>query len=132
MYCIDWVVSAAQCTATLFKIYCALPNLGTSITKTWIYRLNFAQRPIFQVWGSLTSLKSQTRDLQLNVPLGGLLLLKKMHRPQPDFSPQTLDPEASSLTRDYRGRLIKNLRIVELNITHLNEINYRNVWKIKL
>ena len=29
----------------LFKIYCALRNLG--ITRTWICRLNFAQRPIF-------------------------------------------------------------------------------------
>ena len=28
-----------------FKIYCAPPNLG--ITRTWILRLNFAQRPIF-------------------------------------------------------------------------------------
>ena len=28
-----------------FKIYCALPNLG--ITRTRIWRLNFAQRPIF-------------------------------------------------------------------------------------
>ena len=29
----------------LFKIYCAPPNLG--ITRTWICRFNFAQRPIF-------------------------------------------------------------------------------------
>ena len=29
----------------LFDIYCAAPNLG--ITRTWICRLNFAQRPIF-------------------------------------------------------------------------------------
>ena len=43
-----------------FKIYCAPPNLG--ITRRWIRRLNFAQRPFFQAWGSLTSLKSQTRD----------------------------------------------------------------------
>ena len=28
-----------------FKIYCASPNLA--ITRTWICRLNFAQRPIF-------------------------------------------------------------------------------------
>ena len=56
----------------LFKFYCAPPNLG--ITRTWIFRLNFAQRPIFQAWGSLTSLKSQTRDPQLEVPPGGLVL----------------------------------------------------------
>ena len=35
------------------------PNLGT--TRKWICRLNVVQRPIFQAWGSLTSLKSQTR-----------------------------------------------------------------------
>ena len=46
-----------------FMIYCAPPNLG--ITRTWICRLNFAQRPIFQAWGSLTSTKSQTRDPSL-------------------------------------------------------------------
>ena len=56
----------------LFKIHCAPPNLG--ITRTWICRLNFAQRPIFQAWGSLKSLKSQTRDLQLKVPPGGFVL----------------------------------------------------------
>ena len=38
----------------LFKICCAPPNLG--ITRKWICRLNFAERPIFQAWGSLTSL----------------------------------------------------------------------------
>ena len=47
-------------------------NLG--ITRTWICRLNFAQRPIFQACGSLTSLKSQTRDPQLKVPSGGLVI----------------------------------------------------------
>ena len=54
-----------------FKIYCAPPNLGT---RTWICRLNFDQRPIFQTWGSLTSLKSPTRDPQLKVPSEGLVL----------------------------------------------------------
>ena len=29
----------------LFKIYCAHPNLG--ISRTWIFRLNFAQRSVF-------------------------------------------------------------------------------------
>ena len=56
----------------LFKIYCAHQNLG--ITRTWICRLNFAQRPVFQARGCLTSLKSQTRDPQLKVPPGGLVL----------------------------------------------------------
>ena len=55
-----------------FKIYCAPPNLG--ITRTWICRLHFGQKPIFQAWGSLMNLKSQTRDPQLKVPNGGLVL----------------------------------------------------------
>ena len=36
--------------------------------------INFSQRPIFQAWGSLTSLKSQTRDPDPKVPPGGLVL----------------------------------------------------------
>ena len=56
----------------LFEIYCAPPNLG--IIRMWICRLNFAQRPIFQAWVSLTSLKSQTQDPQPKVPAGGLVL----------------------------------------------------------
>ena len=62
----------------------------------------------FQAWGSLTSLKSQTRDLRLKVPPGGLVLRTftswKIHRPQPDLKPRTLDFEASTLPRDHRGR----------------------------
>ena len=41
-----------------FKINCVPPYLGI---RTWICRLNFAQRPFFLAWGSLTSLKSQTQ-----------------------------------------------------------------------
>ena len=47
------------------------PNLGI---RTWTCRLNFAQRPIFQDWDSLTSLKSQIQDPQPKVPPGGLVL----------------------------------------------------------
>ena len=42
--CFDGLVIPAQYTATIFKIYCAPPNLGI---RTWICRLYFAQRPIF-------------------------------------------------------------------------------------
>ena len=56
----------------LFNIYCAPLNLG--ITRTLIFRLNFAQSPIFSELSSLKSLKSQTRDPQLKVPPGGLVL----------------------------------------------------------
>ena len=74
LYCICFWWGGYCCPNALqpFKIYCALPNLG--ITRTWICRLNFAQMPIFfQAWGSLTSQKSQTRDSQLKVPLGGFV-----------------------------------------------------------
>ena len=57
-----------------FKIYCALPNLGRPITRTWICRLNFAQTPIFSGLRFFNDLKSQTRDPQLKVPPGGLEL----------------------------------------------------------
>ena len=46
-YCVvfNGVVIAALMHCDLFEIYCAPPNLD--ITRTWICRLNFAQRPIF-------------------------------------------------------------------------------------
>ena len=40
-----WSGDCCPMLCDLFKIYCAPPNLG--ITRTWICRLNFAQRPIF-------------------------------------------------------------------------------------
>ena len=48
MYCIVLYWWDGQCCpmhCDLFKIYCAHPNWG--ITRTWIWRLNFAQRAIF-------------------------------------------------------------------------------------
>ena len=57
-----------QMHCELFKIYCAPSKLV--FTRTWICRLNFGQRPIF----SLTSLRSQTRNPQLKVPPGVLVL----------------------------------------------------------
>ena len=53
---LQWILNKYCCTVLLgwsllpnalgpFQIYCAPTNLG--ITRTWIYRLNFAQRPIF-------------------------------------------------------------------------------------
>ena len=84
----------------LFKIYCALPNLG--ITRTWICRLNLAQMHIFQAWGSLTSLNSQTRDPQLNVPPGGLVLRIctswKIPPPSAGFEPANLGSRGDHVT----------------------------------
>ena len=47
LYCIVLYWWCGHCCAMhcdVFKIYCALPNLGI---RTWICRLNVAQRPIF-------------------------------------------------------------------------------------
>ena len=99
LYCIEGLVIAAQCTAT-FQICCAPPNLGI---RTWICRLNFAQRPIFQALGSLTSLKSQTRDPQLKVHPGGLVLRILTSWKNPSTS-AGFEP-ANTLPRDHRGRL---------------------------
>ena len=45
LYCIDGGGHCCPMHCDLFEIYCAPSNLG--ITRTWICRLNFAQRPIF-------------------------------------------------------------------------------------
>ena len=100
-----------------FQIYCHLPNLG--ITRTWICRLNFTQRLIFfQAWGSFTSLKSQTRDPSLKSLPENLCLEflrpEKVHRPQQDLNPRTLDLEASTLPRDHRGRFPFFLTFISL------------------
>ena len=80
----------------------------------------------FQAWGSLTSLKSQTRDHQLKVPPGGFVLmifyvLKKIHRLQPGLNPRNLDLEAITLPRDHRGRLFSHSKCkpMQLNLLEL-------------
>ena len=45
LYSFWWGFHCCPIHCDLFKIYCAPPNLG--IARTWICRLNFAQRPIF-------------------------------------------------------------------------------------
>ena len=89
-----------------FKIYCAPPNLG--ITRTWIYRLNFAQRSIFSDLWFFNEPEISDSDSPLKVPPGGLVFRIftswKIHRPQPDLNPRTFDVEASMLHRDHRGR----------------------------
>ena len=47
------------------------PNLDI---RAWICRLILLRDLFFQAWSCLTSLKSQTRDPQLKVPTGGLVL----------------------------------------------------------
>ena len=75
-----------------FKIYCAPPNCG--ITRTWISRLNFAQRTNFfmlevlkRAWNfrlGTPSLKSLSENL-----CSGFLRPEKIHRLQPGFNPRT-------------------------------------------
>ena len=45
LYLFWWGGHCCPMHSDLFEIYCVPPNLG--IIRTWIYRLNFAQRPIF-------------------------------------------------------------------------------------
>ena len=72
--------------------------------RMWICRLNFAQRPIFLAWGSLTSLISQTPDpsfTSLSEDLwSGFLRPEKIHQPQSGLNLRTLDLEARTLPRD--------------------------------
>ena len=112
LHCINGVVIAAQCTAIFFLDLLCSPNLDT---RTWICRLNFVQRPIFSTLGSLTSLKSQTREPSSSLPedlCSGFLRPEKTHRPQPGLNPRTLDLVASTLPRDHRGRQAVYLIII--------------------
>ena len=94
-----------------FQIYCAAPNLG--ITRTWIFRLNFAQRPIFsglrffnepEISDSGPPAWSPSRRNVLRI-----FTSWKMHLPHPDLNPRTLDLEASTLPWDHRS--LKALRL---------------------
>ena len=55
----------------LFKIYCGYPNLGI---RTWICRLNFAERPIFSGFRFFNEPEISDLGPQVKVPAGGLLL----------------------------------------------------------
>ena len=91
----------------------------------------------FLAWSSLTSLKSQTLNLRLKVPPGRFMLRIftswKIHRHQPNLNPRTLDLEASTLPRDYRGRRrqLKNLiflaRYISLSSKKWINIDWRNI-----
>ena len=93
----------------LFLDLLCSPNFG--FTRTWICRLIFFRGLFFQTWRSLTNLKSQTRDLQLKVPPGRLVLRIftswKIHRPHPGLNLLTLDLEASTVLRDHRSQSLK-------------------------
>ena len=56
---VEGMVIASQCTPPFSDLLCSS---------------EFCSETYFQAWGSLTGLKSQTRDPQLKVPPGGLVL----------------------------------------------------------
>ena len=113
LYCIVlywWSGHCCQMHCDLFQFFRDPPNLG--ITRTWIWQLNFAQRPIFSGLRFFNepdisdfgtpSLKSLLEDLW-----SGFLRPEKIHWPHPSLNPQTLELEASTLPRDHRGRRVQ-------------------------
>ena len=103
LYLFWWRGHCCPMDCDLFQIYCAPPNLA--ITRTWICRLNVAQRPIF----SGLNLRLGTHGL-MSLPedlSSGFLHPEKIHRPQSGLNPRTLDLEASKLPQDHRGRLLE-------------------------
>ena len=64
------------------------------------------------------SLKSLPEDL-----CSGFLRPEKIHRPQSDFNPGTLDLEESTLPRDHRGRLGLRIKLSpETNLTRVAKL----------
>ena len=88
-----------------FKINCAPPNL---VIRTWLCRLNFAQRLFFSGLRFFNEPEIQIRDPQLKVPPGGLVLRIFTSWKNPstlsDLKPWILDLEASTLPQDHRGQ----------------------------
>ena len=92
----------------LFKFYCAPPNLG--ITRMWICRLNFAQRPIFSGLRFFNEPETSDSELPALSPswrtcAQDFYVLKKIHWSQPGLNQRTLDLEVSTLPRDHWGWL---------------------------
>ena len=65
-----WVGHYCPVHCDLFRSTVLSQNLGI---RTWMCLLNFAQRPISSGLRYFMSLKSQTLDLQLKVPPGGIV-----------------------------------------------------------
>ena len=96
LYCIDGVVIAAKCTATFQHLLCS-PNLGT---RTWIWRLNFAQRPIFSGLRFFNKPEISHSGPPAYSPSQrtcgqDFYVLKKIHRSHPGLKPRTLDLKMS-------------------------------------
>ena len=86
----------------------------------------------FRLEGSLMSLKSQTRDLQLKVPSGGLVLrsFTSIH----GLNPRTLDLEESTLPRDRQGRqdnVRTDLKEIGINTTNWVDVAQdMDYWRV--
>ena len=112
LYCIALYCRAGHCcpmqpnALRTFQIYCAPPNLGI---RTWICRLNFAQRLIFSGLRffnepEISDSRTPARSCSRRTCTQDFNVLKKIPRPQSGLNPRTLDLEASTLPRDHRGR----------------------------
>ena len=115
----------------LFLDLLCSPDLGT--TRTWILQLNFAQRPIFQAWSSLTNLKSQTRDPQLKVPPGGLVLniFTTWKKPSTSdwFEPANLWSRSETVPWDHRDRLFRHFSAIPDKCTCPMFMQSKERWK---
>ena len=92
-----------------FKVYCAPPNLGK--TRTWICRLNFAQRPIFSGLRFFNEPEISDSGPQLKVPPRRLVLKIFTSWKNPStlagFEPANLGSRDEHVTPWHWGRLEK-------------------------
>ena len=83
--------------------------------------------------GSITSLKSQTRDPQLKVSAEGLVLRIfmswKIHRLQSGLNSRTLDLDASTLSREHRDRTLPPLISWKFHLQYITSTNlFSNIF----
>ena len=104
-YCIVLYCRGEHCCpmyCDLLKIYCAPPNLG--ISRTWICRLNFAQRPISSGSRYFNEPEFSDSGPQLKIPPGGLVfrIFTSWKNPSTSavFEPANLGSRAITLPRD--------------------------------
>ena len=135
MYCIvlmEW--SLLPNALRPFKIYCAPPNLG--ITRTWICRLNIAQRPIFSgFWffsepeisqsGPSAYSPSRRNCAQDFYVLKKSIDLSRIWTREPWTSRRAPYPETSTLPRDHRGRCFRFL-FQEFTLLTEHDIEYNS------
>ena len=102
-----------------FQIYCAPPNLG--ITRTWIRRLNFVQRPIFSGLRIFNEPEiSDSGPPQVKVPPVGLLLRIFTSWKNPStsarFEPANLGSRGEHVTPRPPRPILNNLNSITYSI----------------